>query len=102
MNNSNGGLKEYWDAFRGSDALWGGFIWDLVDQGLQATTPDGQRYWAYGGDFGDQPNDGQFCINGLLFPDRSPHPVGMLHPAAVCRVESTAAHTPSFLDARRL
>jgi beta-galactosidase len=78
MNNSNGGLKEYWDAFRGSDALWGGFIWDLVDQGLRATTPKGESYWAYGGDFGDQPNDGQFCINGLLFPDRSPHPVRIL------------------------
>jgi beta-galactosidase len=58
-NTFAGGLKEYWDAFRASDGLWGGFIWDWVDQGLSTTTPAGERYWGYGGDFGDQPNDGQ-------------------------------------------
>ena len=54
--------------------MQGGFIWDWADQGLLQTTADGARRWAYGGDFGDEPNDKQFCINGLVFPDRSPHP----------------------------
>eukprot|EP00241_Pyramimonas_parkeae_P000147 CAMPEP_0114238822 /NCGR_PEP_ID=MMETSP0058-20121206/8125_1 /TAXON_ID=36894 /ORGANISM="Pyramimonas parkeae, CCMP726" /LENGTH=1153 /DNA_ID=CAMNT_0001350949 /DNA_START=171 /DNA_END=3632 /DNA_ORIENTATION=+ len=74
MNNSNGGLKEYWDAFRSVDGLQGGFIWDWVDQGLNTTTASGVPYWGYGGDFGDQPNDGPFCLNGLVWPDRTPHP----------------------------
>jgi beta-galactosidase/beta-glucuronidase len=54
--------------------LCGGFIWDWVDQGLERKTQDGKRWWAYGGDFGDEPNDGNFCINGLIWPDRKPHP----------------------------
>ena len=74
MGNSNGGLSEYWAAFRSHRSMQGGFIWDWADQGLLQTTPDGSRRWAYGGDFGDEPNDKQFCINGLVFPDRSPHP----------------------------
>ena len=56
----------------------GGFIWDWVDQGLlhPVTAADGRKIeaWAYGGDFGDAPNDGQFCINGMVWPDRTPHP----------------------------
>ena len=56
----------------------GGFIWDWVDQGLLhwVTTPDGRRIeaWGYGGDFGDEPHDAQFCINGLIWPNRTPHP----------------------------
>jgi len=74
MGNSLGNFEEYWRAFRQYPRLQGGFIWDWVDQGLSHVTPEGQSYWAYGGDFGDTPNDRQFCINGLLFPDRSPHP----------------------------
>ena len=74
MGNSNGGLDEYWNAFKTLHGLQGGFIWDWVDQGLVKTAPDGTSYWAYGGDFGDQPNDLDFCINGLIWPDRTPHP----------------------------
>ncbi|WP_028670757.1 beta-galactosidase [Saccharospirillum impatiens] len=74
MGNSLGSFDEYWRAFRQYPRLQGGFIWDWVDQGLTHTSPDGHTYWAYGGDFGDQPNDRQFCINGLIFPDRSVHP----------------------------
>lgn len=74
MGNSLGSFDEYWRAFRQYPRLQGGFIWDWVDQGLSHTSPEGERYWAYGGDFGDQPNDRQFCINGLVFPDRSEHP----------------------------
>ncbi|RKX86508.1 MAG: beta-galactosidase, partial [Spirochaetes bacterium] len=74
MGNSNGGLDKYWDAFKTVPGLQGGFIWDWVDQGLKKTAPDGTTYWAYGGDFNDQPNDLDFCINGLVWPDRTPHP----------------------------
>ena len=74
MGNSLGSFADYWQAFRQYPRLQGGFIWDWVDQGLLKTSADGRSYWGYGGDFGDQVNDRQFCINGLLFPDRSPHP----------------------------
>ena len=74
MGNSLGNFSDYWDAFRTYPRLQGGFIWDWVDQGLEARTEDGKIFWAYGGDFGDEINDRQFCINGLVFPDRSIHP----------------------------
>jgi len=74
MGNSNGNVHKYWEAFNSYPRLQGGFIWDWVDQGLTKTTPEGVKYWAYGGDFGDTINDAQFCINGLVFPDRTPHP----------------------------
>lgn len=74
MGNSLGSFDEYWKAFKEYPRLQGGFIWDWVDQGLIKHTDDGTAFWAYGGDFGDTENDRQFCINGLLFPDRTPHP----------------------------
>ncbi|MBQ4832181.1 beta-galactosidase [Pseudoalteromonas sp. MMG010] len=74
MGNSLGSFSDYWQAFRDYPRLQGGFIWDWVDQGLSKVDEHGQHYWAYGGDFGDELNDRQFCINGLLFPDRTPHP----------------------------
>ncbi len=74
MNNSLGGFARYWQAFRQYPRLQGGFIWDFVDQGISRISADGQPYWAYGGDFGDTPNDRQFCLNGVFFPDRTPHP----------------------------
>ena len=73
MGNSLGGFDRYWNAFRAYKRLQGGFIWDWHDQGL--AHPDFPKgAWAYGGDFGDVPHDQQFCINGLLFPDKTPHP----------------------------
>lgn len=74
MGNSLGSFNKYWQAFRDYPRLQGGFIWDWVDQGLTKTDDNGLSFWAYGGDFGDQINDRQFCINGLMFPDRTPHP----------------------------
>ena len=100
MGNSNGNLKEYWDIFENEEGAQGGFIWDWVDQGIMRTAncqlptadcgdlrghdlesargeclkPGGQFYWAYGGDFGDEPHDANFCINGMVWPDRTPHP----------------------------
>ena len=74
MGNSNGNLREYWDAIESHHGLQGGFIWDWVDQGLRKVDEKGRSYWAYGGDFGDEPNDRNFCVNGLIWPDRTPHP----------------------------
>ncbi len=74
MGNSLGGFDKYWQAFRDHPRLQGGFIWDWVDQSLTRTDEDGVSYSAYGGDFGDKPNDRQFCMNGLVFQDRTPHP----------------------------
>ena len=74
MGNAVGNLKEYWDAIRAHRRLQGGFIWDWVDQGFQRVADDGRVWFAYGGDFGDEPNDGTFCLNGLVFSDREPKP----------------------------
>jgi len=74
MGNSVGNLKKYWDAIRAHKKLIGGFIWDFVDQGLRKTSPDGKEFWAYGGDYGDVPNDDNFCCNGIVLPDRKPNP----------------------------
>jgi beta-galactosidase len=76
MGNSNGNLHLYWDAFWNNNIprLQGGFIWDMIDQGLRKKTESGEAYFGYGGDFGDTCNDLQFCINGLFSPDRHPHP----------------------------
>lgn len=74
MGNSNGSLADYWDAIERHHGLQGGFIWDWVDQGLLKKDKSGREYWAYGGDFGDEPNDVNFCCNGLVWPDRTPHP----------------------------
>ncbi|MFC1746900.1 glycoside hydrolase family 2 TIM barrel-domain containing protein [Candidatus Neomarinimicrobiota bacterium] len=71
MGNSVGNLQDYWDIFYQYDLLQGGSIWDWVDQGLLETTPDGRTYYTYGGDYGDEPNDDNFCINGLVLPDRT-------------------------------
>lgn len=83
MGNSLGSFADYWQAFKAYPRLQGGFIWDWVDQGLLKHTDSGEPYWAYGGDFGDTDNDRQFCINGLLFPDRTPHPA--LYEAKYCQ-----------------
>jgi beta-galactosidase len=74
MGNSLGGFAKYWQAFRQFPRLQGGFVWDWVDQSLTRYDDNGKAWQAYGGDFGDTPNDRQFCMNGLVFADRSPHP----------------------------
>ncbi len=74
MGNSLGNFQEFMDVFEKYPNAIGGFIWDFVDQGLRKFTDDGKEFWAYGGDYGDEPNDGNFCINGILLPDRKPNP----------------------------
>lgn len=75
MGNACGNLIDYWDAIESTNFFMGGAIWDWVDQALNKQDPvTGQTYWAYGGDFGkdNKPNDGMFCMNGILRPDFSP------------------------------
>jgi beta-galactosidase len=76
MGNSVGNLQDYWDVIESYDVMQGGFIWDWVDQGLIKTNKKGEEFWAYGGDFGPDtvPSDGNFCINGVVDPDRVPQP----------------------------
>lgn len=76
MGNSTGNFQEYFDIISTSKHLQGGFIWDWVDQGLATKDENGRFYWGYGGDFGATAyrSDENFCLNGLVFPDRTPHP----------------------------
>jgi len=74
MGNSTGNLDEYMDLMENYRNFIGAFIWDWVDQGLRKTDDQGKMFWAYGGDYGDDPNDGNFNINGVVFPDRTPQP----------------------------
>jgi beta-galactosidase/beta-glucuronidase len=114
MGNSPGSFKEYWDIFRKYPRVQGGFVWDWIDQGLlvraggspQIASGTGivakssrkgrksgtRDFWAYGGDFGDEPNDRQFLINGLIFPDRKPSPGLIDHKAVVQSVQMKAVN----------
>lgn len=74
MGNACGNLVDYWKAIESTDYICGGCIWDWIDQSMYNYTKDGKRYLAYGGDFGDTPNDGQFVMNGILFADQTPKP----------------------------
>lgn len=74
MGNSNGSLADYFAAFRKHPRLQGGFIWEWIDHGIEVLNGEGIPYWAYGGDFGDTPHDANFVCDGLVWPDRSPHP----------------------------
>ena len=71
MGNSMGNVRDMFDLYDQYPCLTGEFIWDFKDQGLLTQSSTGENYWAYGGDFGDNPNDGNFCINGLVRPDWS-------------------------------
>ncbi|MGV8814512.1 MAG: glycoside hydrolase family 2 TIM barrel-domain containing protein [Gelidibacter sp.] len=75
MGNSTGNFKEYWDIIEQYDNLQGGFIWDWVDQSIWKTDENGERFYAYGGDYGENmPSDNSFLNNGIVFPDRTPQP----------------------------
>ena len=110
MGNSNGTLAEYWSAIESTPGLQGGFIWEFRDHGILQRLTDGRpagpdstarptdgvappgHRWAYGGDFGDVPNDGVFCADGIFFPDRTPKPAAYEHReiAAPVHLESLA------------
>jgi beta-galactosidase len=74
MGNACGNLKEYWDVFNENDCLIGGYIWEWADHGISQKDEKGVGFYAYGGDFGDKPNDADFCIDGVVLPDREPTP----------------------------
>ncbi|WP_369047968.1 glycoside hydrolase family 2 TIM barrel-domain containing protein [Tenacibaculum sp. UWU-22] len=74
MGNSTGNLNEFWEAIRSSKSIIGGFIWDWIDQGILKKDKANNSYYAYGGDFGDVINSGDFCINGIINSDRTPQP----------------------------
>ena len=82
MGNGPGGLAEYAELFDRHPRLHGGFIWEWIDHGIIQLTPAGERYFGYGGDFGERVHDGNFVIDGLVFPDRTPSP-GLLEAKAV-------------------
>lgn len=95
MGNSPGNLKEYWEVVEAHPRCIGGFVWDWVDQGIRQRTPDGRDWYAYGGDFGEARHDGDFCINGMVWPDRTPHPClweykKVLEPVRVRPVDAAA------------
>lgn len=98
MGNGPGDLKEYWDLIYKYPRLSGGFVWEWTDHGIKTQTPDGITYYAYGGDFNDEPNDGNFCIDGLVYPDRTPH-TGLLelkNVIAPVRTEAVNLKTGEF------
>ncbi|MHB0756722.1 beta-galactosidase, LacZ type [Polaribacter sp. M15] len=76
MGNSLGNFQDYWDVIEAYPTMQGGFIWDWVDQGLLTTNDKNEEFWAYGGDLGGAhlQNDNNFCLNGIVNPDRTPHP----------------------------
>ncbi|MFI6080194.1 glycoside hydrolase family 2 TIM barrel-domain containing protein [Streptomyces sp. NPDC051217] len=97
MGNSNGTLSDHWEAIESTPGLQGGFVWEFWDHGILQRLSDGRPAgpgttdgftagvaapgyrWAYGGDFGDTPNDGVYCADGLVFPDRTPKPAMYEH-----------------------
>jgi beta-galactosidase len=74
MGNGPGGLLDYRELFEAHPRLAGGFVWEWIDHGIERTADDGTSYYAYGGDFGEEVHDGNFVIDGLVFPDRAPSP----------------------------
>ncbi|MDR1284412.1 MAG: DUF4981 domain-containing protein, partial [Opitutaceae bacterium] len=79
MGNSNGSLSDYFHLFRTKPGVQGGFIWEWLDHGIRQKTTDGRGWFAYGGDFGDTPNDANFVCDGLVSADRHPHPAMWEH-----------------------
>ena len=74
MGNGQGNLKDYQDLVYAHDKLQGGFVWEWFDHGIESFTESGEKYYRYGGDFGDDPSNKDFCIDGLIMPDRTPSP----------------------------
>jgi beta-galactosidase len=74
MGNGPGGYLEYRELFERYPTCQGGFVWEWIDHGIRQQTPDGREFFAYGGDFGEPIHDGNFIVDGLVFPDRTPSP----------------------------
>ncbi|NNE12388.1 MAG: DUF4981 domain-containing protein [Ilumatobacter sp.] len=109
MGNSNGSLADYWDVITSTPGLQGGFVWEWKDHGLRQTLPDGTTRLAYGGQFGEQPHDGNFVADGLVSAELEPHPAmrevaWVYRPVTVERVRSglRVTNRQSFTDLRPL
>ncbi len=106
MGNAPGNLKEYWEAIYKYPKLLGGCVWEWVDHAVIAADEDGKPFYAYGGDFNDTPNDGNFCMDGLNYPDRTPHTSlkqlkKILEPAKIVsydKLSFTIKNTNSFIS----
>lgn len=96
MGNGPGGLKEYQEVMRKYDRLHGGFIWEWFDHGIK-TERNGKSTYLYGGDYGDTPNNSNFCIDGLLRPDRTPSPALLEYKYIIQPIEVAATETPFTL-----
>ncbi len=102
MGNSTGHLDTFAKMFREYPNFAGGFIWDWIDQGLEKTDPQGQKFMAYGGDFGEDINDNNFLANGLVYSDRSPQPAlwevkHAFQPVEVQRLDEATVTIKSWL-----
>lgn len=101
MGNSNGGLHKYVELEEKYPMYQGGFIWDYIDQSLMTKDENGNKFLAFGGDFGDRPTDYNFCVNGLVYGDRRPSPkmqeVKQLFSDFKITVRETTFHIKSFL-----
>ncbi|BFT71007.1 glycoside hydrolase family 2 TIM barrel-domain containing protein [Paenibacillus sp. P36] len=95
MGNASGNLKEYWEAIYQYPRLLGGMIWEWADLAVRQQTEDGTEWYAYGGDFGDHPNSGHFCIDGLVFPDRTIKSSLIEFKKVIEPVKIHAVHMPS-------
>ena len=103
MGNSSGSLSDYYAAFERYKGLQGGFIWEWLDHGIRTIADDGTPYWVYGGGLGDYPNDGNFVADGMVWPDRTPHPAmrEFMYLAQPVRVTRQSGSTNTFTIANR-
>ncbi len=90
MGNGPGDLRDYWETIYKYDEFFGGCVWEFIDHSVAIRQPDGSYHYTYGGDFGDTPHDGNFCVDGLVYPDRRPH-TGLL--------DVKQAYTPVYASA---
>ena len=86
MGNGPGGLSEYQEVFRRWPSIQGHFVWEWIDHGVLQVDEEGRQYYAYGGDFGDEPNNANFCIDGLVFPWLEPSPGLLEYKQVICPV----------------
>lgn len=98
MGNSCGGITDYTEYAYEEPLYQGGFIWEYMDHGIAVTSPDGKPGFAYGGDFGDRPTDREFCVDGLVLPDRRNTPKMDAVKAAYAPLKITLTDTEAVIE----
>lgn len=96
MGNGPGGLADYQAVFDRHPSIQGHFVWEWSDHGIASTSPDGHRYYRYGGDFGDYPHNANFCIDGLVRPDLQPSPGLLEYKQVICPVRVSGSVDDGF------